>query len=402
MSRDAAESWQSLEEGVRDFESRRAKVSRVVASSHAESRAYVTFDRHQLGDFSPYVFVTDDSGESFRSITGGLPETGWVNVLVEHPRNPDLLFIGTEIGLFVTFDRGTHWERMTANFPTVPVDDLVIHSRDGDLVVGTHGRAIYILDDVTPLAKHAASGSDVELFPVREATVYLPWKHESYRAQRQFVGVNPPFGAIITYFVPEAGDDVTVEVTGGAGESIAELEGAGTRGFHRLVWDLRSRAPEELNGEHGPLVSPGRYTVRLRRGDLSRIADVHVSLDPRLDIPAEESRARYEFLTSLNDFRASLARAEARAAGLWRSSTECSVSFPRERLARPSRKSRTKPQVFTRSWAAPVRTSGTRVFRHERAGCSASSAVTAFGRGASMVPHRCRSGVWHRWKKRLG
>ena len=256
MSRDAAESWQSLEEGVRDFESRRAKVSRVVASSHAESRAYVTFDRHQLGDFSPYVFVTDDSGESFRSITGGLPETGWVNVLVEHPRNPDLLFIGTEIGLFVTFDRGTHWERMTANFPTVPVDDLVIHSRDGDLVVGTHGRAIYILDDVTPLAEHAASGSDVELFPVREATVYLPWKHESYRAQRQFVGENPPFDAIITYFVPEAGDDVTVEVTGGAGESIAELEGAGTRGFHRLVWDLRSRAPEELNGEHGPLVSP--------------------------------------------------------------------------------------------------------------------------------------------------
>ncbi len=127
----------------------------------------MSFDRHQLGDFAPYVFVTEDFGRSFRSIGGGLPRLGWVNVISEHPRNGDLLFAGTETGLYLSFDRGGEWQRVTGNFPTVPVDDVTIHPRENDLVVGTHGRAIYVLDDITALERHEAKGDEVELFEPR-------------------------------------------------------------------------------------------------------------------------------------------------------------------------------------------------------------------------------------------
>ena len=147
----------------------RATVSRVVASHADAGRAYVSFDRHRLDDFGPYVFTTDDFGESWRAIHANLPQMGWVNVLVEHPRNTDLLFVGTETGLFVSFDRGEDWERLAGNFPTVPVDDLVIHPRDYDLVVGTHGRSIYILDDLTPFEQYTKEVRGSEAAFVRRA-----------------------------------------------------------------------------------------------------------------------------------------------------------------------------------------------------------------------------------------
>ena len=309
VSRDGGQTWTNLAGKFPDFEDERATVSRVVASNGAPGRAYASFDRHQLGDFSPHIFITDDYGETWRAIDSDLPQVGWVNVIVEHPRNPDLLFAGTETGLFVTLDSGEGWRRLTGNFPTVPVDDLVIHPRDNDLVVGTHGRGIYILDDLTPLEQltSAVRESKVHLFDVRAATEFLPWKHESYGAQREFVGDNPPYGAILSYYLgSEPEETVSLNILDGDGSILRKLEGGRESGVHRAQWDLRIGLPEGLASGRGPLVPPGRYTVQLLSGGQSLETTVEVKLDPRIEIPAGELQARYDFLVASNRLRATI------------------------------------------------------------------------------------------------
>ena len=315
LSRDDGESFQSLEERIPDFDPRRAKVSRAAPSSHRRERAYVSYDRHELGDFAPYIFVTDDMGGSFRPIAGGLPARGWVNVVVEHPDNPDLLFAGT--GLFVTFDAGLAWSRMNFGLPTVPIDDLAIHLRDGDLVVGTHGRSIYILDDASALAAYRPNGPDVQLFAPRPATMFLPWKHESYGAQRQFVGKNPPFGALITYHLARGSTgDAKLVVRDRSGDSIREIEAGGAPGFQRVVWDLRTESPDGVPRGRGPLVPPGHYAVELVASFGSVKTSVDVVLDPRLELEAGELEDRYTFLKRVNALRSRIERTVARTASL--------------------------------------------------------------------------------------
>jgi hypothetical protein len=296
VSRDGGETWTYLSERFSGFDYHRATVSRVVASHAVPQRAYVSFDRHQLDDFAPYVFTTDDFGESWRSISAGLPPVGWVNVIVEHPRNHDLLFVGTETGLFVSVDRGKQWIRMTGNFPTVPVDDLVIHPRDNDLIVGTHGRAIYVLDDVTPLEQLTPDvlDSNLHLFDGRIAFEFLPWKNESYSAQRQFIGENPPLGALITYYLgSEPEDKVSLFILDGTGKTLRKLDGTPQKGMNRVVWDMRPTPPEGVAEERAPLVPPGVYTVRLVAGDYRQEKPIEIQLDPRVEIATAEIQERY-------------------------------------------------------------------------------------------------------------
>jgi photosystem II stability/assembly factor-like uncharacterized protein len=312
LSRDGGKSFESREGNVRSLDPKRAAVSRIVASHAAEARAYVSIDRHQLGDFAPHLLVTEDFGSSFRDVGRGLPEKGWINVVLEHPRNENLLFVGTETGLFVSFDRGGSFARM-GNLPTVPVDDLAIHPRENDLVVGTHGRSFYILDDVEALVSHRPGGGSVELFDVRRATLFLPWKHESYGAQRQFVGENPPFGALVTYRLPRTVEEVTIRIEDDEGKPLRTLPGAGGEGFHRVVWDLRSEPSEGVPRARGPQVAPGRYRVVLSAASDVRETSVEVVVDPRLGVDAAESRERFDFLTRANELRARLHRSSARA-----------------------------------------------------------------------------------------
>jgi hypothetical protein len=316
LSRDGGKTFESLEGNVRGFDPRRATVSRIVASSAAPGRAYVSFDRHQLGDFAPYVLVTEDFGMSFRAIDGGLPRLGWVNVVLEHPRNPELLFAGTETGLFVSFDRGEKWLRMSANFPTVPVDDLAVHPRDNDLIVGTHGRAIYILDDLTALERHRPGEGPLSLFDVRKATTFLPWKHESYGAQRQFAGENPEYGALITYHLAQAFEGVEIGIADAEGKPLVTLAGPGGAGFHRVAWDLRAEGPKGVPGGRGALVPPGRYGVSVTAGSSRKETSVEVVLDPRLPIDPRESQERFGFLGRVNDLRARLQEGASGASGV--------------------------------------------------------------------------------------
>ncbi len=305
LSRDGGKTFEALEGNLKGFDPRRAAVSRIVASHAARGRLYVSFDRHQLGDFAPYLFLSEDFGRSFRPIQGGLPPMGWVNVVLEHPRNSDLLFVGTERGLFMSFARGETWARMSGNVPTVPVDDLLIHPRENDLVVGTHGRSIYVLDDITALERHRA-GEGVELFDVRKATIFLPWKHESYGAQGQFVGENPEFGALITYHLARGAEGVEIRIEDAERNLVRKLPGPGGSGFHRVAWDLRGEGPKDVPRGIGPLVPPGRYEVALVAGSERRESFVEVVLDPRLPIDGGELEERYRFLREVNELRARL------------------------------------------------------------------------------------------------
>jgi len=336
LTRDGGETWESLEGAVTGFDPLRAKVSRVLASHAAPGRAYVTFDRHHLGDPAPYVFTTDDFGRSFTPID--VPAAAqWVNVIVEHPQRHDLLFLGGETGLFFTLDRGESWQRVKGGLPTVPVDDLVIHPRDDDLVVGTHGRSIYILDDLTPLVRVRAQADEAQLFQPREATIFLPWKHESYGGQAQFSGENRTFGALISYYLPstssEEGGTTEIRIRGADGSVLRTLKGPSEKGFHRISWDLRRRPAEGVARARGPLAPTGTYTVEMDGDGAPLTTSFEVVLDPRAAVSGTEFRSRYDFLVEIDTLREALQTAVDRSEGLASRATSLSEVLTGEEYA---------------------------------------------------------------------
>ena len=228
-----------------------AWVSRVAASHFAPGRAYVTLDDHRRDDFRPSVLVTDDFGATWRSVTGNLPNDGSAYVVKEDPRNPDLVYVGTEFGAFLTTDRGTSWHRVPG-LPIVAVHDLVLHPRDMDLVAGTHGRAVWIADDLTAL-QQLTPGVRAEashLFHPRRATL---WSRISLgRKQPNFLfrGENPPRAALLhTWFAeaPAEAPRLTVETLDGARTWTTQLPREA--GLHRTEWPLRFE-PNDADRAH--------------------------------------------------------------------------------------------------------------------------------------------------------
>jgi hypothetical protein len=289
----------------------------------------LTFDAHRDGDFAPYVYRTIDFGASWTPLAGDLP-SGSVNVLVEHADNPNLLFLGTEHALFVSTDAGAQWTRVPG-LPTTLYDDLLIHARDNDLIVGTHGRSIYVLDDVGPLVEWspAVAASDAHLFAIRPATMFQFWKDTSYRGQAAFAGENPPFGAIISYFLAAADEEARITVTRANGDVVRVLQVPGAAGLHRVTWDLRDEPPpfdpDDLAAgsalpvppqpvtPRGPFVSPGTYTVALEAGGVRLTQTVAVTGDPLMSISDEEWRQREEFLVELLELQHEVHDAAQRA-----------------------------------------------------------------------------------------
>ncbi|MEZ5293844.1 MAG: hypothetical protein R2745_22365 [Vicinamibacterales bacterium] len=314
-SDDSGTTWTDLTPAL-PGPARKGRISRVEPGHAGADVVYVSLDRHQDDDFAPYLFVSRDAGTTWTTLSGGLPQVGWVNVVKEHPANPNVLFAGTETGLFVSLDAGQAWTRFTQGFPTVPVDDLVIHPRDNDLVVATHGRALWVLDDITPLSGMTTrvSQADLHVFPPRPAAIVQRWKHESYSAQRVFAGPNPPEGAILTYLVKTAAKDgATILIRDGAGAVVRELSGPAAAGLNRVAWDLRSAAPAVLRDARGPYVLPGTYTVTVRAGGRESKAEVQVRPDPAFPVPGTEQTARREFLTGVQALLADLTTAATSA-----------------------------------------------------------------------------------------
>ncbi len=274
VSRDSGAKWTDLTKNLKVPTG--LYVSRIVASHHDEATAYVSIDGHRSDRFEPFVLVTRDYGRSWRSIAGDLPKDGPVKVVREDSANPKLLFAGTEFGLFASLDDGVHWVRLDSGLPTVAVDDLVIHPRERDLVVATHGRSLYVLDDVSGLEQWtpACLEQPVSFFAPRPATAYHLGVLSGIWGQRAYAGKNPAFGAYFNYYVKEfSGEGVSIAVRDSAGATVRRLSGPASPGFQRVVWDLQPEALERIErpewAGQPAFVPAGTYRVTLSMGSTS-------------------------------------------------------------------------------------------------------------------------------------
>ena len=305
ISQDGAKTWKNLTGKVKGVPDR-TYVSRVVPSRYAEGTVYATFDGHRGDDVGTYVFVSTDYGEIWKSLKGNLPAGVTCRVIREHPRNQNLLFLGTEFGAYVSFDRGAHWTRMKGNLPLVRVDDIQIQPRDNALVLATHGRSIWVLDDLTPLEKitEGTLSEAVHLFDIGPATHFRLYNRKADTGHKWFMAPNPPYGAVINYYLKDKPtDDVKVTISDNGGKTVRELTGAKESGMGRVVWDLRMAGPEPtptpgapggggfFAPQAGPRVVPGEYNVKLAVGGKQATGTVRVDEDPRIQI-AEADRAK--------------------------------------------------------------------------------------------------------------
>jgi hypothetical protein len=250
-------------------------ISRIDASHFDAGAAYVAVDGHRSDDLKPYVYVTRDYGATWQSLTNNLPAYGNVQVVREDPKNKDLIYVGTEFGLFVSTTGGRGWKKFMNDFPTVRVDDILVHPRDGDLIVATHGRSVLIADDITPLQQltPAVLTQDATLFDIRPAVAYLTdvTLSQQIGGQQVFVGENAPRGTAITYYLktPAAGG-VKISIADATGKVIRTLDGTKAAGMNRVEWNLSptGRAGAPGGGGGGgfgniPSVDAGTYTVTL-------------------------------------------------------------------------------------------------------------------------------------------
>ena len=263
-------------------------MSRLDAGQHEANVAYLAVDAHRSGNFAPLAYRTADKGRTWQSISGNLPATGPVKVVREDPKNPRLLYAGTEFGGFVSIDGGAHWTKL--DLPTVAVDDILVHPRDNDLVLATHGRSLFILDDVTPLQALTPEvlAKDAHLFAPRPALGFhlLPGWADSAGNSGIFRGANPPVGAVFTYYVRDyAGEAVKIAVKDAKGRPVANLNGTDGPGLHRVVWDLKPSKDvlTEYGGEGSLFMAPGEYKVTLSRGKTTSEQTVKVEMVPGVE-----------------------------------------------------------------------------------------------------------------------
>jgi len=294
-------------------------VEDIISSFHDVNVAYATIDNHKRGDYKPYVLKTENRGRSWSLISNNLPERGTAHTIIEDHVDSKLLFVGTEFGLFFSNDGGDSWNELTS-LPTVAVRDLEIQRREGDLVVGTFGRGIYILDDISPLRSGTKTlQADATLFSVRDSWLYNPdarrgWGGKGDWGVGRYTAENPPYGAVFSYYLPDdllslkkqrhkteaelakdGGDNpypsweqlrredreeapsVTLLVRDAQGNVIQRIDGPAKKGFHRVAWNMRYPAPDPVNltpktdyapwqgPPKGPMAIPGQYSVTLSK-----------------------------------------------------------------------------------------------------------------------------------------
>ena len=219
-------------------------VSRVEASKHKKGRAYVSFDNHRFDDNKPYVFMTDDYGKSWKNITSDLPKDYSVYVIKEDYIDENLLFVGTEKSVYFTINQGKIWEKLGSNLPSVAIHDLVIHPRDGDLIAGTHGKSIWILDDISPLRNLNFNSN--KIIPSRESTKWIKINTGRKQPYFEFRGENPPYGAIINFYSKtEIKGKITI--TNSSGSNLYKRDISLNNGLNRIIWPFElDRNSDEL------------------------------------------------------------------------------------------------------------------------------------------------------------
>jgi hypothetical protein len=328
VSENGGESWRSMEVGSLPGVPKTAFINDIRADLHDADTVYVALDNHKYGDFKPYLLVSRNRGRSWSSITEGIPDRHLVWRLVQDHERADLMFVGTEFGVFMTLNGGKSWEKFSAGMPTISVRDIQIHRRENDLVAASFGRGFFVMDDISPLREIQTDtfAREATLFDLRDADWYFQRKVLGARKRGSqgddlYVAENPPFGAVLTYHLAEgfptrekqrqkaekacldAGDQVkfagweAVEaerreaapalklvIRDADGNVIRRIDAPAEKGFHRVAWDLRHpyygsvETPPNWQGlaPSGFMVIPGTYTaelVLLKDGQSRRLDD---------------------------------------------------------------------------------------------------------------------------------
>jgi photosystem II stability/assembly factor-like uncharacterized protein len=249
-------------------------VAKLRTSSHNKDWAYAAIDAHRDDNMDPLLLATQDGGKSWQNITGDLPK-GWSTKSIgEDLNNGSVLYAGTQNGMYFSYDRGKHWVKLSGDsLPTVPVEDILQHPRDGDLILATHGRSIWVMDDATPLSQTtpAVVASPLYLYDLKEGVPRVRLNSGGLAGHRGFHAVNPPLGVKISYWVKDAGEDVAITIEDAKQHKVRTLSGSGKAGINRVVWDLQPEENMRVNGngeEPGEpiFVAPGEYTVTLKMG----------------------------------------------------------------------------------------------------------------------------------------
>jgi hypothetical protein len=285
-----------------------AVISALEASRTARCTAYAGAERHFMDDYKPYVFKTTDCGKTWRAITANLPDMAYVQVIREDRRNPNVLYVGTEIGLYVSIDGGQRWWAAAGrSLPAVPVHEVLVHPRENDLLVATHGRGVFILDDASAVQQLTPEvmAKKAHLFGLRTATRVTMKGTKGNIGDRVFRGPNPPMGALVTYWLSQPIDSAAtarLEILDAERKVIRTFPRIPrTKGLQRVTWGLDENGPRPRNagpvaGEEffgpvtGPRVLPGTYTVRLIAGADTMTQPVTVRLDPT--IPTSDANLR--------------------------------------------------------------------------------------------------------------
>jgi photosystem II stability/assembly factor-like uncharacterized protein len=287
-------------------------VSGIEASRHNAGTVYVSFDGHRSNDFTNYLYRSGDFGNSWTSIVGDLPARRVIHAVHEDPKNPSLIYVGTEHGLYLSADSGHHWIELGSNLPRVPINDFVIHPRDNDLVLATHGRGVWILDNITALQELTPQvmTEAAHLFAPRVAEQIRYFNAKAHTGDMLFRGDNPPPGALIDYYLQaDPGPTLDITIMDAAGKPVAKLQPTTAPGLNRIVWNLRYESlppapPDEESGGRtgpvaGPLVTPGDYTVRLTAGGKTYDQKLQVVEDARIQVSAADRLLWTETLRSV-------------------------------------------------------------------------------------------------------
>lgn len=310
VSRDGGKSWTNVVQNVQGVPAN-TWVSSVEAGYFDEGTAYATFDGHMSGDMKPYVYRTRDYGATWQPL--GLADLrGYAHVIKEDPVSPNLLFAGTEFGLFISIDGGGRWAQFTAGIPNVGVRDLAIHPRDHDLIVATHGRGLYIVDDLTPLRKidSMTLTQDVAFLPARPSTMVIPVFEFGFNGDGEFVGESPAEVAFITYYLKRRHmfGDLKLEIYDAQNTLITTLDGGKRRGINRVQWPMRLPPPKTAPGASivpnfyslmGPRVGAGTYTVKMIKGKETFTSTVTLEHDPRSKHTAADRALQQQTVTTL-------------------------------------------------------------------------------------------------------
>jgi photosystem II stability/assembly factor-like uncharacterized protein len=340
ITRDGAKTWTNVIGNVNGL-GKTSWVSTVEASRFDEATAYATFDRHTFGDMKPYVYKTTDYGKTWAALPAlESGARGYAHVIKEDTVDPNLLFLGTEFGLWISVDGGQHWAQYKGtDFPAAAVRDIAVQAREGDLVLATHGRGIWIIDDISPLRALTPDlmSKEASLIAGRPAIQYFRAQGGWPEGDETFEGRSRPGDAQITYYQKgrHIFGDLKIEIFDPEGKLVDTVAGSKHRGLNRASWSMRLKPPTVppaasamFEVSRGPRLLPRTYTVKMTKGDQVYTEPLNVVLDPRAKFSLEERKAQFDLSIKLYKLLEHMTYSTAAIEGVRNGATDRAAKLP--------------------------------------------------------------------------